>query len=91
VEDFLGMKAKAPLPKSPLRSLKETCALLGGVSLITVQRLIDEGEIRATHVAARVFVADDEIARVIREGAGARKRRSPYTTSAELGGRENVE
>jgi excisionase family DNA binding protein len=43
----------------------DTCAALGGISLNTLNRRIDEGTIRALKLGRRVFVPKAEIDRLL--------------------------
>ena len=59
----------------------ETAALLGvketartlGVSVDTVRRLIDAGELKAVHIGARLLISRSEIDRAITHGLGIRR------------------
>jgi excisionase family DNA binding protein len=60
---------------SELIGLEEAARLLG-VSVFTIRRLADAGEIRVVNVAARRLISFAEIERIKLHGAGSARRRS---------------
>jgi len=57
-----------------LRAVADVAKELG-VSPFTVRRLIAAGEIRATHIGARILVPTSELERVAADGCGKRRTR----------------
>jgi excisionase family DNA binding protein len=57
-----------------LHNIRATAARLA-ISPWTVRRLVDRGHLQGVRVGRRVLVSEREILRVIRHGAGGRKRR----------------
>jgi excisionase family DNA binding protein len=60
---------------SRLVGLAEAAKVLG-VSIFTVRRLAEAGEIRVVNVGARRLISLTEIEKVIRHGAGKPRRRA---------------
>jgi hypothetical protein len=57
---------KSTRPGKPiLRSIRETAEILGGVHPVTVLRLADKGILKRVKVAARSFITDESITRVL--------------------------
>jgi excisionase family DNA binding protein len=65
-----------------LKSLQEAADLLG-VSIFTIRRLINAGEIRAVNVGARRLVPATEIERVASHGAGVGRMHKPRSGAEE--------
>lgn len=57
-----------------LKSLPEGAEALG-ISVPTLRRLIDRGEIATVHIGARIMIAIEELRRVATEGAGVARSR----------------
>jgi excisionase family DNA binding protein len=55
-----------------------------GVSKFTTRRLIDAGYVRSVNISARRLIPEDEVARVLREGAGNPRPRRRGASHAQL-------
>jgi hypothetical protein len=54
--------------RAQLFSVEEAGRLLGGISPWTLRKHIAVGNVRVTHLGRRVFLDEEEISRIIREG-----------------------
>ena len=54
--------------KSQLFSVEEAGRLLGGISPWTLRKHISRGSVRVTRLGRRVFLGDEEVSRIMREG-----------------------
>jgi len=62
----------ANVPKLlPLRAAADTL----GISEIQTRRLVNSGEIRSTHIGAKILIPTTEIERIATEGIGHRRAR----------------
>lgn len=52
-----------------------------GVSTFTTRRLIDAGYVRSVTISSRRLIAEDEVERVTREGAGKSRQRKRVSDS----------
>jgi len=65
----------ANVPKLlPLRAAADTL----GISEIQTRRLVNSGEIRSTHIGAKILIPVEEIARIANEGIGTRRVRKVH-------------
>ena len=53
-----------------LYSRRDAARILGGVSDTTIDNYIKSGHLKATRVVGRVFIHQDELARIAEQGAG---------------------
>ncbi len=51
-----------------LLSLHKAAEALGGISIWTLRKHISVGNVRVTHLGRRVFLDEEEMSRVMREG-----------------------
>ncbi len=70
-----------PVPIGETNSLQHA-ALIFGVSLRTVRRMIDEGEIAVTRIRRRLTIPGDAIRQYIEEHTVRPERRAPAPTSS---------
>jgi predicted site-specific integrase-resolvase len=51
-----------------LLPLNKASEALGGISIWTLRKHIARGNVRVTHLGRRVFLDEEEISRIVREG-----------------------
>jgi excisionase family DNA binding protein len=56
---------------NPLLSTKDSCRVLGGISLRTLFRLIEANQLRPIRVGRRIFFSEDELKRFISENGAS--------------------
>ncbi|MGB2662826.1 MAG: hypothetical protein WAK48_02405 [Candidatus Acidiferrum sp.] len=69
-----------------LLSLDKAAEALGGISIWTLRKHIAVGNVRVTHLGRRVFLDEEEMGRVMREGLPSlrsSKTNGPVTDSAK--------
>jgi excisionase family DNA binding protein len=69
LEPAVNRNEGAQMTRRELQGVAETAEALG-VSVYTVRRLIESGDLKAVHVGARVLIPQAEIDRAITYGVG---------------------
>ena len=58
-------------PSRKLYDLQDAAKMLGGISVWTLRKHLELGNLRVTRIGRRVFLSDEEVQRISRQGLPA--------------------
>jgi hypothetical protein len=70
-----------------LLSLDKAAEALGGISIWTLRKHTAVGNVRVTHIGRRVFLDEDEMSRIMRDGLPALRGTKKDATRGDLRGK----